>query len=103
MDFTSFIEIIIAILVAYFILKFIVSPVLKIIFGIIIILVLLYLLQRFFGFNIDKALAPLGVSLNLNKWGDGFNWILSPINYCLDQIKKFLDPLWNNLPKFSKP
>ena len=103
MDFTSFIEIIVAIIAAYFLLKFIVSPVIKIIFGIIIIIFLIYLFQRFFSFNIDKVLTPFGISLNLTQWNSIFNWILEPINYYLDQAKNFLFSIFNNLPQISKP
>lgn len=99
MDITSIIEIIIVIAVIYFLIKFVVSPVIKIILGIIIFLVAIYLLQSFFGFNIDQVLAPFGISLNLNKLLPSFNWILGPANYCIDQIKHFISFIWDSFPK----
>jgi len=99
MDFTSLIEIVLAVVVIYFVIKFIISPVLKVIIGIIIVAILIYLLQRFFGFNIDNALAPFGISVNISKWGSGFSWILGPIDYFVDQIINFLRNIWNNFSK----
>jgi len=103
MDLTSLIEIVVAIGVIYFLIKFILSPVIRIILGIIIFLVVIYLLQKFLGFNFDKILAPFGVSLNLNKWGLNLNWIISPVNYYINQIKNFLTFIWGNVPKGTKP
>jgi len=99
MDITTIIEIIIAVFVVFIFVKFIVSPFIKILLGIIIFLFLLYLLQRFFGFNIDNALASFGISLDLNKWVVKFNWIFSPANYYIDQARNFANYIWNNIPK----
>jgi hypothetical protein len=99
MDLTSLIEIVIVIVVIYFFIKLIVSPVIKLILGVIIFLVAIYLLQRFFGFNLDQVLAPFGISLNSGKWGLNLNWILGPANYYIDQIKTFLTFIWGNFPK----
>jgi len=99
MDTTSLIEIVIAIVAAYFIIKFVVSPIIRAVLGIIIFLVAIYLLQRFFGFNLDQILAPFGISLNSSKWGLNLNWILGPANYYVDQIKTFLYSIWGNFPK----
>ena len=90
MDTTSLIEIIVVIIVAFFIIKFILSPVLKIIFGVIIILIVLHLLQRFLGFDIDQTLIKFGINLNLNKWLLNFNWLLGPLDNLIDQIKNFI-------------
>jgi len=102
MDTTLLIEIIAVIVVVYFLIKFIVSPVIKIVIGIIAILLLIFLLQRFFGFDIDKVLSTFGISLNINKWSQSFNWILNPANYYIDQIKNFLLSIWENVPKSIK-
>ena len=101
MDFTSLIEIIVAIFVIYFFIKLIVSPVIKIILGIIIFLVFIYILQKFFGFNLNQVLTPFGISFNSSKWGLGLNWLLGPINYFIEQIKTFLSFIWGNFPKSS--
>ena len=102
MDITSIIEIIVAVLVVFFLIKFIVSPIIKIFVGIISVLILFYILQKYFGFDIDKVLSPFGISLNMNNWGQGFNWILSPINYFADQIKIFINFIWENINKSIK-
>ncbi|MCX6718528.1 MAG: hypothetical protein NTY81_02935 [Candidatus Staskawiczbacteria bacterium] len=102
MDSTSLIAIIIAIIVIYLFIKFVVSPVLRIIFGVIIFLILIYLLQRFFGLNLDEIFAHFGISLNSSKWGPSLNWLLSPVNYCTDQIISFFNFIWKNVPKSSK-
>ena len=99
MDITSLIEIVIAIAVIYIIVKFIVSPVIKIVGGIIFILILIYLLQRFFGFSLDQMLAPFGISLNLNKWALNLGWLLAPINYFINQIGSIFHVMWGNVPK----
>ena len=85
MDLTTLIEIIIAAFIIYLFIKFIVSPVVKIILGIIIFIVLVYLLQRFFGLEPDKILAPFGISLD--KWGLNLNWIQGTVNHYIQQIK----------------
>ena len=88
-DFTSLTAIIIAVVVICFIIKFIVSPIIKAVLGVITFLVLIYILQKYLGFNLDQILAPFGISLN-SKLRLNFNSILGPINYCADQIKSFL-------------
>ncbi len=99
MDVATLVEIVVAIVIAYFLIKFIVSPIIKIAIGIISILIMIFLLQRFFGFNIDEVLSKFGISLNLNKWGSDFNWILSPLFYFVDKIKDFFTGILGNLPK----
>jgi hypothetical protein len=101
MDITSLIEIVIAVVVVYFFLRFIISPVLKAVVGVIFFIVLIYLLQRFFGFNIDKVLSPFGINLNLNKLGLNLNWILGPADYYINQVKNFLNYIWGNFPKIK--
>jgi len=101
MDLTLFIVIVLAIVVIYLFIKFILSPVLRIIFGIIIFIILIYFLQRFFGFDLNRILSPFGISLNLNKLYLSISWILLPINYLIDQVKNFLIYIWGNIPKFS--
>jgi hypothetical protein len=89
MDITSLILIVVIVVAIYLFIKFVVSPVVKIILGIIIFLILIYLLQRFFGFNLDQILTPFGISLNLSKWN--FNWILESAKYYTNQAKIFLN------------
>lgn len=99
MDITSLIEIIVVIVVIYFFIKLIVSPIIKAVLGIIIFLAAVYFLQKYFGFNFDRVLAPFGISLNSNKWGLNLNWIFSLANYYIDQAKNFINFIWNNFPK----
>ena len=98
MDLTSLIVIAVAIIAIYFFIKLIISPLLKAVAGIIIFLVTIYLLQRFFGFDLSNVLSPFGISLNLGKWNLGINWILGPTNYYIEQIKTFLNFIWGNFP-----
>ncbi len=99
MDITSLVGIIIVIIVAYFLIKFIISPILRAILGVIFFLVLIYLLQKFFGFDIDKALTPYGISLNINNWLSKLGWIFKPINYLINQGTSIFHYLWTNVPK----
>lgn len=99
MDTTLFIEIVFAVLIVWLFIKFIVNPVLKIIFGIIIFLFLAYLLQRLFGFSIDKLLEPFGVSLGIDSWISKIEWIFSPLNSFVEKIKSFINYIWANVPK----
>jgi hypothetical protein len=94
MDFASIIGIIIAVVVIYLFIKFIVSPVLRVAFGVIIFLILIYILQRFFGFNLNQVFGPFGINLD---------WILNPTDYFVNQAQNFLNNIWQNIPKtFNK-
>lgn len=86
MDIQSFIAIAVGIVAIYFFIKFIVSPIIRAVFGVVIFLVIIYLLQRFFGFNLDQ-------------WGLNLNWMLNPANHYINQIKNFLIFIWGNFPK----
>ncbi|MFA6190319.1 MAG: hypothetical protein WC711_02265 [Candidatus Staskawiczbacteria bacterium] len=97
MDTTLLIEIVIAIIVAYFLIKFIVSPLIKLVVGILAVLTIIYLLQRFFGFDIDKITEPFGISLNSSEWGQNFSWIINPINYVINQIESFIKFVFGNI------
>jgi len=99
MDTTSLIGIIIVIIIAYFLIKLIISPIVRAVLGIITFLILIYLLQRFFGFNIDKILAPYGISLDINGWLSKLNWLLNPINYLINKGTSIFHSLWANVPK----
>ena len=98
-DLTLIIAIIIAIVIIYLLIKFIVSPLLRIIFGIIALLILIYILQRIFGFDIGQILAPFGISINFDKFSSNFNWLLTPINNFVDKAKDFWNIIWRNVPK----
>lgn len=102
MDLASLIQIAIVVAVVYFFVKFIVSPVIKVIVGIIIFLILIYLMQKFLGFDINNVLSSFGLSISTNSWNILPNWLLTPTNYYLDQAKDLLDPLMENIPKISK-
>lgn len=103
MDTTSFVEIVIVVVAIYFFIKFIVTPIVKAVVGIIIFLVLIYLLQRFFGFDVDKVLAPFGISLNINGWGSSFSWLTGPINYVIETGKSLINFISGNFPKATNP
>ena len=99
MDIISLIGIIVAIALIYFVIRYIVSPIIKAIVSIIIFLILIYLSQRFFGFDLNHILAPFGISLDMDSLKENFDWVLKPINYFADQIKNFWNYIWKNVPK----
>ena len=99
MDVTSLIVIVAIIVVIFIFIKFIVSPIIKVIVGIITFLLLIYVLQRFFGFDLTRIFGPFGSYLDLTKWGINFNWLLEPINYCIEKIEYFFHYAWGNVPK----
>lgn len=99
MDIISIIAIVIAIVVAYLFIKLIVNPILRIVLDIIVFLVGIYLLQRYLGFDINKILAPFGVSINSQKWNFNISWIFAPVNYCINLVNNFLKHIWSNTPK----
>ncbi len=103
MDTTALIGIIVTIIVAYFIIRFIVSPLIKIIIGVVAILLLVYLLQKFLGFNINNILSSFGISSpNSNSWSEWIDNLFSPISGYLDQVKNFFSFLWENVNKGAK-
>jgi len=99
MDLTSFISILVVIAIAYFFLKLIVSPILKAILGVITFIVLLYLFQKFLGFDLDKVFKPFGLSLNPEHWGLNLDWLVDPVNSYVEKIKSFLKFIWASVPK----
>ena len=100
MDTATIIAIIVLIILVYFFIKLILSPVIRALLGIVIFMILIYVLQRF-GFDLDKILSPFGISLNINKWGLYFQWILGPINYFIDYIKNLFSNAFQNVPKLK--
>ena len=101
MDIKSLIAILVAIVVVYLFIKFVVSPVLRLIFSVIVFLFLLYILNRFTGFDFNQILSSFGISFNLSKWNINMDWILDPINNNLDKIIKIFSDLWENVPKLN--
>lgn len=99
MDITSLITIAVVIAVAYLLIRFVVSPIFKAIFAVIFFIVILYLLQRYFSFDLSKILSPFGINLDMNKLDSSFNWILGPAGFYIDRAKNFLDFIWGNFPK----
>jgi len=100
MELSLIITIIIAIIIIYLFIKFIALPILRLVLGIIVFLLLIYIVQRLFGFQINQLLAPFGISFNLNGWELNLNyWLLEPINRFIDQIKSFFRYLMENLSK----
>lgn len=100
MDVNSLIAIVIAIIVIYFFIKFVVNPAIKVILGIVVFLIIIYLLQRFFGFDLNQVLTPFGIHLKLEKMGIDLNWISEPVNYVIIQIENFMSFIWQNIPKY---
>jgi len=95
MDTKALIELILVIGSVILFIKFMVSPIIKAILGIISFIVIVYLLQKFLGFDIGEMLSPLGISLDFNNWSQNISWILKPAEYCLNQIKNLLNFISN--------
>ena len=87
MDFTPLITIIISAIAIYFFIKLIVHPLLKAIGGIIVFIIIIYIMQRYFGLNLENAFGPLGKYLNPEGWITGFTQIITQI---INYIKKLL-------------
>ena len=102
MDLTSIIVIVVVIAVIYLAIRLIVSPLIKAVLGVIIFLVALYILQRFFNFDLSRVLGPYSGYLDFNKVTPYLNWATDPANYYIDQLKTFLNYLWSNVPKTIK-
>ena len=99
MDITSIVEIIVGIVIIYFFIRFIVSPILRIVAGVIAFFILIYVLQRFFGFNISEVLSHFGISFDSSKSVVDLNWIFQPIENIINQIWSFAKFALGNLPK----
>ena len=98
-NFTSIILILVAIALIYLFLRFVISPALRIVLAVIILLILFYALQRIFGFDVGKILAPFGISFDFNKFYSNFSWILTPINNFIDKAASFWKFIWHNVPQ----
>lgn len=101
MDYASLITIIITIIIIYFLIKLIISPIIKAVLGIITFLIIIYILQKFFGFDLNKILTPFGINLNTESWN--LNWLTGPVDYYVNMIKSFLDFILSNFLKNVKP
>jgi hypothetical protein len=99
MDIISSIAIVLAVGVTYFFIKLVVNPVLRILLDIVVFMVGVYLLQHYLGFDINKMLAPFGISFNPNNWGSHLDWIFKPVNYCINLVSNFLKNIWPNIHK----
>lgn len=99
MELASLIPIIIAIGVAFFLIKFVVSPIIRAIIGVVSFVVILYFLQRFTGFDLNKISGLFGINLDMNKLNSSFSWVLGPAGYYIDRAKSFFDFIWSNFPK----
>jgi len=76
--FSTIITIVVVAAVIYFLVKYIINPIVKIISGILTILLIIYILQKFFGINVLQYIpSEYGRYLNFDTWV-GFikNWIL---------------------------
>lgn len=91
MDTTSIIAIVVAVALIYFFVKFVVNPIIKAILGVIVFLIIIYLLQKYLGFDVGQIFSPFGISLNLSKWGINLDWISGFANHYIDQAKTFLN------------
>jgi len=91
--------ILLAVLVAIWLfIKLVVSPLLKAVIGIVIFVAAIYVLQRYFNFNLDKVFRPFALYFNSSKWG----WLSSPIDYGIKWTESFLNPFWQNFTKSLK-
>ena len=99
MDTNSIITIVVVVIIVYIIIRLIVSPLIKIGLGILAVLVMLYILQQFFGFSFTSLFGPYGKYLDIKNLGLNLNWVLGPISYYVGKIRSFLSFIWGNFPK----
>ncbi|MGD0577160.1 MAG: hypothetical protein ABSA74_03745 [Candidatus Staskawiczbacteria bacterium] len=96
MDLTTIIIIIAVMVVIYLFIRLIVSPLIQIALVIIALLVALYILQRFFNFDLSRVLGPYSGYLDFSKIEPYINWATGPANYYIDQLKTFTNFVWQN-------
>lgn len=72
MDLNSIIAIVIGVVVIFFFVKLVINPLVKAILGIAIFLIAIYLLQKFFHFNLDNVFGPFSAYFlkQINYYGD---------------------------------
>ncbi|MCX6721463.1 MAG: hypothetical protein NT026_02590 [Candidatus Staskawiczbacteria bacterium] len=99
MDIASVLTIVVIVIAVYFFLKLVVSPLVRAVAGIIAFLIILYLLQRIFGFDLSRIFGRYSVFLDISKWGINLNLILNPVNYLIKEILNFLQQGWEKIPK----
>lgn len=68
METGSIITIIAVLVIIYLLIKFIISPLIKIITGIVVILIALYILNRFFSFSFNQIIGPFSNYINIDGW-----------------------------------
>ena len=102
MDINTLVLIVVTAIILYIFIKLIVSPLLKIAFGVVIFIAFLYILQKFFNFNLNKALGPFSVYVDTNKWATEFDWLITPVNNYTNQVILFLQSFFQNIPKIKK-
>lgn len=86
MDLNSILFIIVGLIAIYLFIKLVVSPIVKAILAIVIFFVAVYLLQKYFSFNL------LGLmETSFNKMIPGYDWIWGPINDFFNKIKLMLN------------
>lgn len=98
MDLASVLLFIFIAVVIYIILKFVVSPLIRVIISVAIILLLIYIASRFFGFSTDTAFGPYGKFLNIKYWPYS-NLVTGYIDMAVGQIINFYNYLISILPK----
>ncbi len=89
MDFAWLITIIISAIVIYFFVKLIVSPLIKVVVGIVVFLIIIYVLQHFFNFDLTGAFGPFGKYLDIGNWGINFNVAINQIENYIEKIFSF--------------
>lgn len=102
MDLTSILVIIGAIVIIYLFIKLVLSPLLKVILGVVFFLLLIYILQKFFGFDISRIFGPFGKYFSSAKVGSNFNWFLDPINYYTNKAVPFVNFIKKGIPNIPR-
>ena len=101
MDINTLILIIVIVVAIYIFIKLIVSPLIKAALGIVIILLAIYILQKYFNFNLHNVFGQYTVYLDMTKWGINMNWLLNPLNYYINKSLPFIHSLFSKLPKIK--
>lgn len=99
MEIGSILTLIVIVVAVYFFIKLVISPLLKAIIGVFAFLVILYLIQRIFNFDLNRIFGDYSAFIDITKWGINLNWLLDPLNKVINEFLAFFKMGVKNIPK----
>ena len=102
-DLNTLIVIAVVVVAIYIFIKLIVSPVIKAAVAIVILLLAIYILQKFFNFNLQHIFGQYAIYFDITKWGVNLNWLLKPIVENINKLLPFIHAVWPAVPNAIKP